>query len=853
MITEVRRVCFIAFLAALALPRAAEGEAVVDLGGRWRLNAAGSADTIDAAVPGCVHTDLLAAGIIEDPFYRANEDSARWVEILSWEYSRRFSLPAEVLSEDRVDLVFEGLDTHATAYLNGEPVLLAENMFREYRVSCGGFLRAGENELRVIFEPAAVHDRRAGDKAPYEPLTGDRIFSRKAAYHYGWDWAPRMVTCGIWRPVRIEAWSGARITDIANRIDNLDTSAARLEVDIEIEAARDGLIEARAEAFGPDGALKAAGSRSVRAETGIDTVTIPLVIDNPLIWQPRGVGDQHLYEIRGGLFDREGKLAGRDSIVTGIRTVELVTEPDSIGETFYFRVNGEPVFMKGANWVPLDCFLPRARPARYRRALLDAAAANMNMLRVWGGGVYEDDIFYDLCDSLGIMVWQDFMFANAIYPGSKEFLANVREEAACNIRRLRDHPCIALWCGNNEIDEAWRNWGWQAGYSKEQTRRMREAYEALFHELLPGEVARHSPPVPYVPTSPRYGRADPRSLTEGDAHYWGVWHDGEPFEVLGEKVPRFMSEFGFQSLPALRTIERFTLPGDRSPGSAVMRAHQKHPRGNELILEYMERSYRVPEKLEDLAYVSRLLQARGMRLGLDAHRRGMPRCMGTLYWQLNDCWPAASWSSIDYFGEWKALHYEARRAFDDPVLSTAESEGSVEVWTFSEGKSAAPARLFVRIVDLDGTGLWKMSGDIALEPGARRVFSLPGESLAGVADTTRSVLVAELLVEGGERRRAIHYFAEPKHLDLEPVRVEVAHGDPGPPQEVVLTADGFAFGVELSLEGAEGRFTDNYFDMLPGDTVRVGIISDALPAGARGAVRVRTLADTYSKTGEDLR
>jgi beta-mannosidase len=566
------------------------------------------------------------------------------------------------------------------------------------------------------------------------------------------------------------------------------------------------------------------------------------------MWWPAGLGEQTLRRFTAEVW-LDGTLVDSDELTLGLRALELVRDADESGESFYMKVNGVPVFMKGANWIPLDSFLPRPGPDDYRRLLAAAKDANMNMLRVWGGGIYENDIFYDLCDSLGIIVWQDFMYACAMYPGDPRFRGNFTSEAAQTIERLRNHACLALWCGNNENDEGWHNWGWQDGYSAAQQGAIWKAYLKLFYDLLPKRIGSYDNNVmeairPYVPSSPRYGRADPRSLTEGDAHYWGVWHDAEPFEILEEKIPRFMSEFGFQSLPSMETIEMFAGPGERRLGSDAILNHQKHPRGFELIREYMERWYRVPERFEDYVYVSQLLQAEGMRIGLEAQRRAMPYCMGSLYWQLGDCWPAISWSSIDYAGQWKALHYAAKKAFEPVLVSTAVRDGQLDIFIVSDRLEEVGGWMEMELRGFDGAELWERT--IAVKAPANssvKAFSIPLDEVLSGLDRSEIVFSAEFTCPGEDPPAAIRYFAHPKDMRLP---------EPGVTFEIVpdaseitleLTSSVLAKNVFLHLDGC--HFSDNFFDMLPGETVNVTIDTDIPADQIKEKLEIRTLRDTY--------
>jgi beta-mannosidase len=823
----------------------------IELTEDWRFRRAGEGEWHDAWVPGCVHADLLANGIIDDPFFGDNERNLQWIELEDWEYRVDFDLQNGILGHDRIDLLFGGLDTYATVLLNDSLILDADNMFREWRVDCTDLLREEGNELRVVFRAAVRAVREEWRSLDTELPGGPRVLTRKAAYQYGWDWAPRFVTCGIWRPVRLEAWSGARIEAIHVRQGKISPMKADLEAVIWVESLRGldatvALVEGNGLERG-DGIL-ASVQRTLHP--GMNGVELGFAIGEPRLWWPRGYGEQYLYDLIVELGTDSGVVDVAHER-TGIREVRLVTDPDGTGESFRFEVNGTQVFMKGANWVPLDAFPGGIEPERYEAFVRHALGANMNMLRVWGGGIYEDDLFYDLCDETGIMVWQDFMFACAMYPANEAFLANVRAEAEDAVKRLRGHPCIALWCGNNEIDEGWQNWGWQRqyGYSPEDSARIRGDYEKLFHELLPGVVAEHDGSRAYIPSSPRYGRADPRSLAEGDSHYWGVWHDGEPFALYEERVGRFMSEYGFQSFPCMRTVRDFTAPGDLRLDADVMLAHQKHPRGNELIRTYMERDYHVPEDFESFVYVSQLLQADGVGRAIEAHRRAAPRCMGTLYWQLNDCWPAASWASVDYHGRWKALHYRARRAFAPELVSIAQTGDTIDVYIASDGALPAGWELVMKLVDFRGEVMWEerwpVRIDLCTSAPYRRVLR-PVIMGDGAAD--RVLFAAELRDgEGVVRSRALHYFVSPRKLPLEKPRIDISSEYVGVGSRLLtLTTDVLARGVFLSLEDSDAFFGDNFFDILPGDTLMIDLFAEPSDLeDIEDRISVRSLYDTF--------
>lgn len=830
------------------------------LDGGWTLSGVDTftAD-IPATVPGTVHTDLLANGLIPDPFWRDNEERLQWVGEKDWIYRTTFQVESGFLEAEMVELVFEGLDTFAEVILNGQSLLETDNMFREWSVDVKPHLLPGENTLEVRFRSPLPPALAAQAALPYTLPAGNdrgdppsRVFVRKAAYHYGWDWGPRFVTSGIWRPVELLAWSGARLADVQVVTDSLTGRTAHLTARVTMEVTATeadrrtagGEIPATVVVSSPEGAFEPVRHQAVLAP-GTNHFEIPLTISEPELWWPNGMGEAHLYEVEAML--DLGRRADAIGSRFGIRSVELVTEPDSIGESFYFRVNGVPVFMKGANVIPLDHFSPRVTVADYRALFRDVSEAHMNMLRVWGGGIYEEDIFYDLADEHGILIWQDFMFANGMYPGDPAFLESIRAEARDQVRRLRRHPSIALWCGNNEMEEGWQRWGWARAYpTPEDSAAVRGAYEAIFHDILPGVVEREDPSRRYWPSSPSLGWGDPESLNRGDSHYWGVWHGREPFSVFSEKLPRFSSEYGFQALPPMATVEAFTEVGDRRLFSPIFLVHQKHPIGNELITEYMERDYSVPATFADFGYVSQLLQARGMRVAFEAHRRAMPRTMGTLYWQLNDTWPVVSWSGRDYFGRWKALHYAVRDAFAPLLLSIHQEGDTLAVWGISDLGAEVEGRMDLELIDFQGTSLWQAPVDAALAPGASTLLWKMGiGELLHEADPSRIVFLASM--EEGPSP-ALHYFVPPKGLQLETPAIQLEWRQEEEGLMLTLTSPVLAKDVYLrdappSAEG-EARFSHNFFDLLPGKPRTIGIDTDRSLEDVRSALRIRTLADT---------
>jgi beta-mannosidase len=649
------------------------------------------------------------------------------------------------------------------------------------------------------------------------------VFSRKAPYHFGWDWGPRFVTSGICKDITLVGWTGYRITDLFIRQDQVTTETAsfRALAEIQSEVAGSGELSVLA-----DSGHRA--EQTVELIPGSQTVELALEIADPKLWWSRGLGEAHLYSFEASLRWGENAPANK-SVRTGLRSLKLIRQPDGRGASFYFELNGTPVFAKGANHIPNDSFINEVTFERYRHEIASAAASNFNMLRVWGGGVYEQDIFYDLCDEYGILVWQDFMFACSMYPGDQAFLDNVRGEAEDNVRRLRNHPCIALWCGNNEIDGAWSHykedagWGWKQQYSHELREKIWADYETIFHRLLPEVVADVAPETDYWPSSPMQAitnDADQHATNDssrGDIHFWAVWHASEPFENYKKNVGRFMSEYGFQSFPEYKTVRTYANEEQMALDSEVMLHHQKNGRGNFLIKEYSDTYLSAPKDFISFLYLSQVLQAEGMKMAIEAHRRNKDYCMGTLYWQMNDCWPVASWSSMDYLGKWKAVQYYARRSFRDVMLSIDQNEETVEFHIVSDIRSPISGTLEWILYDFEGHVLEQ--ADYPVEVPANTAVKILDWSVSdrlGKIDPKRTVLIGQLVQEGTVLDRKEHYFNYSKYLELalEP-GIEVTEAEGAFGSSFVVTARGLAKQVWLQSE-EEGVFSDNFFDLVPG-------------------------------------
>ncbi|MEP6902672.1 MAG: hypothetical protein ABJA66_13040, partial [Actinomycetota bacterium] len=630
----------------------------ISLNGDWKFRETGKDEWLPATVPGCVHTDLLANKVIEDPFYRDNEKRLQWIGKTDWEYRTVFNVSAEMLKRQNIEIVFQGLDTYANVFLNDKAILDADNMFRVWRADVKNVLKQGENVLRIKFRSPINEILPRMAKLDYElPAINDQgektsPYTRKAPYQYGWDWGPRFVTSGVWKPVNLVAWDNARIEDLQIKQNKLSKENADLSAVVEVVASAetDATIEIE-----NTNDKKIVATKQVKLTNGVNKIALDFALVNPKLWYPIGLGEQSLYTFKAKLTVNK-KAIDTQSKRTGLRSLELRQKPDQYGISFEFVVNGIPVFGRGANWIPADIFPTRVTKEKYKNLLVSLKDANMNMLRVWGGGIYEDDYYYDLADEMGILVWQDFMFACSMYPGDKAFLDNVRFEAIDNVKRLRNHPSIVIWVGNNEIETAWQHWG---GWKDKNPNSVWDDYQKIFLRLLPEVLDEYDSSRPYWQSSPSSNfQADSEFQGIGDTHYWAVWHAEKPYKEYEKQFPRFMSEYGFQSFPEYETVKTYTTEEDRaSIETPIMLAHQRHPRGNQLVRAYMLREYNEPKDFESFLYVSQVLQAEGIKIGAEHFRRIMPRNMGSLYWQANDCWQVASWSGMDYFGRWKALMY----------------------------------------------------------------------------------------------------------------------------------------------------------------------------------------------------
>lgn len=792
----------------------------IDLAGEWTL-ARWSADRemrdsgVPMQIPGDTFSALIAAGKIPDPYFGTNELDTLWVGRADWLLSREVTIEPGFLDHRHVFLHIDSLDTIAEIRINGQTASRSSNMFTGLRIDIGEYLKAGENLFEVLLYSAEKRAVELSEQLPYPvpysvyPVQSPhRNLVRKVQCHSGWDWGPCLMVSGIYGRAYLASCE-------RGRIDSVSTEQTRrgenwnLAVTVEYFAYEPSSIAVE---------ISVAGQRlecRLEVRAGSNTLREIVEVPGPELWWPRGYGSQTLYQLI--------VKAGEDQACKriGFRTVEIIQEDDEAGASMTIAVNGRRIFCKGANWIPGDALPGRQTAGRHRRLLADAAAANMNMLRVWGGGQYETELFYTLCDEMGLLIWHDFMFGCALYPATKWFLEQVETEVRHQVSRLKDHPCIALWCGNNE------NLGALSWYSESRahTSRYLVDYDRL-NEGVIGRIARElDPSRPWWPSSPSAGAGDYTDNwhddSKGDMHYWSVWHEGKNFEAYYEVVPRFCSEFGFQSFPSLDTVRRYAPEDQWNVTSPVMEHHQRNPRGNTIIVETMTRYFRLPESFENFLYLSQVQQALAMKCAVEYWRSRRPVCMGILYWQLNDLWPVASWSSIEYSGKWKLLHYAARKFYAPLHVAAFCVDGrTVEIAGLNDNSEACDGTLRIRFLTFDGT--------IHLEKELR--VSLDAEAATGLdripiaelsADVEQLFLFVEFEPSASEAGGLQHpianelFLCPPKRCNLRVPEIRREIRREGERILVELCTDMPAFYVCLDVEGLPGVFEDNLFTLLP--------------------------------------
>ncbi len=794
------------------------------LNGQWSFCQEGTNNWFPASVPGSVHLDLMDAGLIPDPFIGANEDAVQWVVKEGWQYQLTFTPSEEILMQEEIILQFEGIDTLAEIFFNAVQLGNCSNMFRVYEFDVKNLLRAGVNTLTVKFpslinEIEKIHEEKKIPDTTPMGITGGQ-YVRKAPCQFGWDWGPALPPIGIWKNVTLLGINHPRISDVHLHQHHSDDGMITLSADVVLNKPGNHEYTLEMVLTDPDGMRTIFETRAqVHTQTEV-------LVESPELWFPAGYGKQPLYQVDISL-KLDGETLDSGTYQVGLRTIELNQDSDEWGKSFTFNVNGISIFAKGSNWIPADSFPTRLTRSRLEQWIQDAVAANHNMLRVWGGGLYESEDFYDLCDEYGILVWQDFLFACKIYPlDDKAFVENIKHEIAENVSRLRHRASLALWCGNNEMEWGWEAWTWD----RPESAHLKSAYDIFFHHLLPSWLEELDPDTQYWPSSPSSDQpfSNVNGQQAGDAHYWDVWHGGKPFTAYREQYPRFMSEFGFQAFPTLETINVYAEKEDQNLTSYVMELHQKNGNGNRLIINQMTAAYKIPTSFENLMYASHVLQAEGIRYGVEHWRRNKNRVSGILYWQLNDCWPVASWASIDYFGRWKALHYATKKYYAPILMSVFDQDQHMGVWLTSDSLDDFQGEIKWQLTTISGEKLESGVESVNITAqGSKEMFALDFSLSQEEKFTT--VFVTELWSNNQLLTTQLVTFVPDKHLKLNDPKLIAKIKADGEDLKVMISADTLARFVEVKFAGFDVIFSDNYFDIPAGET---RTITCRKPAGA---------------------
>ena len=800
----------------------------IDLNGSWQLKNQHGELLCPVTVPGSVISGLYAAGKIEHPYYRENEYEIRELFREDYEFSRSFTVEAETLKQEKIELVCEGLDTLTEIFVNGNRVAETDNMHRTYRFSVKEFLKEGENEIRIFFksvlnyidqyeyaENKEIHFTASG------AIYGNQLV-RKAHSMFGWDWGPQLVDAGIWRDIYLTAETGARIEDVRIR-QNHENDMVKVNVEIVLsEALADKKILLPETSENAEFPLTAASEKeitdaisvslqlqdtqeaiSVTACKKTDTLyAAEVTVENPKLWWPNGYGEQPLYDLTVSLADvQEVKKT------IGLRTLTISQEKDEWGKEFAFIVNGIKIFAMGGDYIPEDAVYPWINIGQIDFLLKSCVRANFNCIRIWGGGYYPSDAFYDLCDRYGLIVWQDFMYACNAYDVTKEFAETIRHETLDNVKRLRHHASLGLWCGNNEIESGWDHW---ADFQTESMY-LRADYIRLFEEIIPNALRSADDETFYWPSSPSSGGCfdDPDDHNRGDNHYWDVWHGQKPFSDYQKYYFRFCSEFGFQSFPCLKTVKTFTEEADRNIFSKVMESHQKNDSANGKMLYYLSENFKYPKDFKSLLYITQVLQGMAIKYGVEHWRRHRGRCMGTLYWQINDNWPVASWASIDYYGRWKALHYLAQKFYAPVALSIRKEGRKAEVWIANETMKQQKCSVMLRVRDVDFHILKEWNAEHVTDWLSSQKM-IDAELDAEMLSREDLFLEAQAVLEDGKVLTDCDTLVPYKHMNLKKPHMGVQVTEEDECYKIALTSDCFAAFVELDFEDADVIFSDNF-------------------------------------------
>ena len=764
-------------------------------------------------VPSVAQSDLFESGIIPNPYLGKVEQDLQWIPQHHWDYSLTFNVEDAVFEKDNIELVFNGLDTYADVFLNGEKIIHSDNMFLQYSKDVKKLLRKENNELKVHFYPfdivrdSLIETYRLRFPEKYAVM-------RKCGYQNGWDWAPRYLNIGIWKDVTLHAWSRYDVTSASILTENVADNRAEMRLRLNIKSQKERNVKV---------SVQFDKEKITVAETlikkGDNEIVANFNIENPKLWWPNEMGEQAMTTFKVNVEDtNDGTSAAPVTVTTGIRKVELVQEPDSIGKSMFFRINGKDVFAKGANYIPEEMIETWMSKEKTIKLLKECKDYHFNMLRVWGGGIYPPGFFFDACDSLGIMVWEDFMYAGSTYPYSDEFLNNAKEEAIQQVIHYQNHPSLVMWCGNNEVSNGFYDWGWKSSmkWSDADYLEMQHGMDTLFKDILNEVVSHYDGTIPYFPSSPTYGWGHEESLTEGDSHYWGVWWGEYPYEVYLEKVARFNSEYGYQAYPSLSTLKKISPELDWN----VIDAHQKHARGKHLINSHINK-YIDDNNNDDIAqlvYNSQLSQAWGMGLAIEAHRAAKPRSMGTLYWQLNDAWPVISWSSIDYYGNKKALHWKLKELFAPILIGVLPTkDGNFTVYANSDLYREINAQLLINVKDFSGNILKTYSENVVIPENGCTHLSLDFNDFVRELDKNSLFIDMQLIENNNVISERLQYLAYPKDLKLQKTDISPKVNINNDIVTLEFFSNTLVKDVYVESSDNNGVFSDNFFDVKPNE------------------------------------
>jgi len=858
---------------------------IISLDGIWQLINKDRAINITTDVPSSVFETLIEQEIIQDPFYGVNEHSIKWVYESDWYYEKEFEINTDFLAHKNIMIRFKGIDTIGEIYLNDKLIGSSNDMFISYEFDVKSELKVGINILEVIIKSPTLYTRNEMKKHKIELHNRMGLkgipYLRKAQYSFGWDWGPKIPDIGIWQTVEIYGYDGIKIESIypiqtfnyninpntitnSDEIDMIIVESVYLEVNTElildIDDSTKNNYKIRIKLETPSG-KEVLKEEKIKEHNPI----IEFDIEDPILWWTHDLGSPFLYKLTTEIWD--DKLIDTHEVNIGLRDIQLICNPDKWGETFYFTLNGVPIFAKGANWIPIDSLISRGKKkSLYEKTLKYTLEANMNFLRVWGGGIYEDDLFYDLCDKYGILIWQDFPFACAIYPIHEEFIELVKEEAIQNIKRIRHHPSLALWCGNNEIE--WLFMGYIALHHMLNPKKIdayKKGYFRIFEKLLPELVHKYDPQHSYWPSSPSNGGGEiKRGLinsndpNRGDSHFWKVWHQNAPFNAYRKFNSRFMSEYGFESFPSIKTIQTFCPPDQYNFNSPIMENHQKNRAGNKKIMKYMKRRFSIPESFEKQVILSQITQAEAMEYGIEHWRRNRNdfHCMGSLYWQLNDCWPVASWSSLDYFLRWKALHYVVKRSYEPFFASVMEEKDSVEFWLTNDHKNSKSGTLSWRIISADGKILINDSRKTIISPcSSFLVQKMDLKEIEREKKYSQNIIFFTLKDDNDMViNRGFRLFDHPKNYPIK--NPEISHKitelERTDQCKIEITTKQIALYVYIESDSLDFIASDNYFSMEPKETRNI-ILKNIKFADSPNKVNIKEIRDkVYIKSLFDV-